>query len=184
MRLRASDRSSKPLATAGTRWRGLRSSVTSSFRPSCARTRRCTFAALRHRVSFEDVYLVKPMARDLTERPRVLFPHEARTRSSTYALTVLVNIRHEQRPLTEQELQRRAERQSKKKKKKKPNPEGAAAAAANTSAGARSVLYRAVTLCELPCMVRSKYCNLTGDTCAAPWALRGRTPTTRAATSS
>ena len=130
---------------------------------------------LRHKVSFGEVYIVKPMACDLTECPRVMFPHEARTRSSTYALKILVNIHHEQRPLTEEEIQRRITRAIKKGKKKEElvNNQNTAEAKANKSAGPVNVVYRAVTLCELPCMVRSKYCNLTGDSCATAKALRG-----------
>ena len=54
----------------------------------------------RHTVSFGHVYVIKPTVHDLASEPRPLYPFEARVRSLTYSVRVLVNVRHTQRYLT------------------------------------------------------------------------------------
>ena len=142
-----------------------------------------------HTVEFGDVYIIKPTVYDMVDKVRPLYPHEARVRSSTYSINICVNIIHKQRDFTEEEIRRQLERKARdrdKRVKRKasamvggtdpalPSSEAAARAPpAREPCAPAEVVYRCISLCRLPCMVRSKYCNLSGESCGRPEASQG-----------
>ena len=137
-----------------------------------------------HTVEFGDVYIIKPTVQDMVQKNRPIYPYEARVRSATYNIKICANIIHRQRDFTPAELEKQRERKqmaAKKPKRKKTkkgvetsNPKPVVKQA--TAKPPQEVTYRCITLCDLPCMVQSKYCNLSGDTCGKPIALVGEDP--------
>jgi DNA-directed RNA polymerase II subunit RPB2 len=90
------------------------------------------------KVSFIAPTVRRPILREADGRIHDIDPNEAQTRKTTYEITVLVDVRHEHMQYDNED----------------ENFEGIPATTTH--------VYRNISLCQIPCMVKSKYCHWYG----------------------